>query len=242
MLDLMFARTLFLSGLLLIGCGGDPPDPGFEPVTGGSTGSGASGAEGGGASTPSSNGPGPGPSNTTPTTTSAQGGSDTGGSGPGGSPQGGGGSGQGGGLNCPDGDAEPNNTESSAVDLGVISDCDGDGGVFSGIVAGIDDEDYFKYQASDDFGCSVDATREVESGQAIRFCKYAQCTNGSDPSISCPSGSQTATSPDGRPGCCANSGFTFSPDCTGISDDVNIYMHLRTMMNECVSYTVDYHY
>ena len=240
MLDLMRARTLFLVGVLVLGCGSEPPDPGFEPVTGGSSGTGAAGADGGGGSTPSSNGPGPGPGNTTPTTSTAQGGDDSGGSGPGGSPQGG--SGQGGGLNCPDGDPEPNNTESTAVDLGVITDCDGDGGVFSGIVAGIDDEDYFKYQASDDAFCSVDATREVTSGQAVRFCKYAQCTNGSDPSISCPGGSQTATSPDGRPGCCANSGFTFSPDCTGISDDVNIYMHLRTMMNECVSYTVEYHY
>lgn len=237
MLDTMRARTLFLAGLLVLGCGGDPPDPGFEPLSGGSTGSGAAGAEGGGgSSSPSTNGPGP--STTPSTTTTAQGGDDVGGGGNGGSPDGGGGAG----LGCVDADDEPNDTESSAIDLGVITDCDGDGGVFGGILEGINDQDWFKYQASDDFGCSVDATRDITSSHEVRFCKYAQCTNGSDPSVDCPTGAQTATSPDGRPGCCSDEGFSFAPDCSGISDDVYVYMHLRTQVNECVTYSVEYHY
>lgn len=237
----MRARTVSSAFFLLVACGSDPPDPGFQVVSGGSSGTGAAGAEGGGGGTPSSNGPGPGPGPSN-TTTSAQGGDDTGGAGAGGSPDGGGGSGQGGGLGCPVADDEPNDTESTAVDLGVITDCDGDGSSFSGVVAGLDDEDWFKYQASDDFGCSVDATRDVMAGQAVRFCKYAQCTDGSEASFSCPGGATAATSPDGRPGCCANAGFSFAPDCESISDDAIIYMHVRTMMNVCASYSVDYHY
>ena len=51
-----------------------------------------------------------------------------------------------------------------------------------------------------------------------------------------------ATSPDGRPGCCADSGFDVAPDCAATSDDVKVYLSVRTLANECVTYTVNYHY
>jgi hypothetical protein len=146
------------------------------------------------------------------------------------------------GPGCEDPGPEPNNTESSATDLGTITDCDEDGGSFSGMVAGIDDLDWYKYQASDDFFCVVDATREVQSNAPVRFCKYFQCIDDSTPAFSCPNGSNAATSPDGRPGCCADSGFDVAPDCANTSDDVKVYMSVRTLANECVTYTVNYHY
>jgi hypothetical protein len=223
--------------VVLVACSSEPPPPGFEPVGGEGgvltgTGSGAS-SQGGAPTTSTMSGPTTttmsGPTTTTTTTGGA--------GGAGGEPAGTGGSG----LTCDTGD-EPNDSESTAVDLGVITDCDGDGSSFTGELSGINDQDWYKYEASDDFGCSVDATRDVMAAQAVRFCKYAQCLDDSDPALSCPDGTDDATSPDGRPGCCGDAGFTFAPDCSGISDDARVYLQLRTLSNDCVAYTVDYHY
>jgi hypothetical protein len=220
---------LGFSLLVVVACSSETPPPGFEPVGGEGgalTGTGTGASNQGGAPT------------TTTTTMSGPTTTSTGGSGGvGGEPAGTGGAG----LTCDTSD-EPNDTESAAVDLGVITDCDETGSSFSGELAGINDQDWYKYEASDDFFCSVDATRDVMAGQPIRFCKYAQCLDDSDPAISCPDGTDDATSPDGRPGCCGDAGFTFAPDCDGISDDARIYLQLRTLSNDCVAYTVDYHY
>jgi hypothetical protein len=229
-------RGFALGLLVIVACSSEPPPPGFEPLGGEGgalpgTGTGAT-SQGGAPTTTTMSGP----TTTTmsgPSTTTSTGGA----GGAGGEVAGTGGAG----LDCDTSD-EPNDSESTAVDLGVITDCDDAGASLSGELSGINDQDWYKYEASDDFFCSVDATRDVTAAQAIRFCKYAQCLDDSDPSISCPDGTDSATSPDGRPGCCGDSGFSFAPDCSGISDDARIYFQLRTLSNDCVAYTVDYHY
>jgi len=143
---------------------------------------------------------------------------------------------------CNDTGVEPNDTESTAVDLGAIGDPDGDGDTFTGLVAGQSDKDWFKYKGSDENFSTVDPTRTISSSDAIRICKYAQCITGNT-DVSCPSGTNTATSPDGRSGCCSDHGFTLDLNCTGtVSDDATIYIRVDSQVQACVTYSVDYHY
>lgn len=148
-----------------------------------------------------------------------------------------------GGLMCNDTGVEPNESESTAVDLGTISDADGDGDTFAGLLEGQSDKDWYKYKGTDNFGSVVDATRTVSSSDVIRICKFAQCVSGTT-EVTCPSSATDATSPDGRPGCCSDHGFTFGDlNCTGTSsDDAEIYIRLDTQVHDCVTYSVDYHY
>lgn len=139
--------------------------------------------------------------------------------------------------------AEPNETEATAEDLGTIDDCDGSGDTVTGILAGVGDTDWYKYSGTDSFGCSVDPSRQLTSSDPISVCKYAQCPDN-DESFTCPAGSTDATSPDGRPGCCSNTGFEFGFSCGSSinSDEAVIYIRLETNTNDCVTYSLTYHY
>lgn len=140
------------------------------------------------------------------------------------------------------GPGEANETESTAHNLGTIGDADGDGGSLTGVLAGVNDKDWYKYTGQDNLGATVDPTRTVSAGDAIRVCKYAQCTTG-DEDFTCPAGTTSATSPDGRPGCCGSSGFSLDLNCTGTSsDDATIYVRIDTQVNDCVAYNFSWHY
>ncbi len=149
-----------------------------------------------------------------------------------------------GGLMCDQEPSEDNDTESNAAELPAQSDCS-DGASFAGVLEGVMDTDWFKYAGSDDFGigCSTDPTRSVSSSAAVRFCKYIQCMDDSVPDFTCPDGADSATSPDGRPGCCSATGFTIDYVCGSSSlndDSAWVYMSLKTTTNACVTYSVDY--
>ncbi len=151
------------------------------------------------------------------------------------------------GSTCNDNGAEPNETEQQAWNLGNISDDDGDQDSVSGVVDGAFDPDWFKYHGADESFTVVDPTRSLTASAPIRLCKFIDCDNGEEANFSCPSATQSASSPDGRPGCCSMGGFAIDDlVCGGSqfnSDDATVFIRIDNPANTpCVSYTLTYHF
>jgi hypothetical protein len=145
---------------------------------------------------------------------------------------------------CPADVSEPNDSEEEAQSLGQFNDCDGNGGSISGVLS-LGDEDWFTYTGTDAFGCIVDPEREIVTEGSLRICKFAECLNGlENTELTCPPGTQSATSPAGRPGCCGSSGFKMGVfDCAGtINDSANVYIRIDQGVPQCTQYTLNYHY
>ena len=146
---------------------------------------------------------------------------------------------------CTDDGVEPNETEAGASFLGDFNDNDSNGSSFSGVLNGMDDVDWYRYAGDDDFGSIVDPFRSISANGELRFCKFAECEDGLDETeFPCEDGATEATSPEGRPGCCADS-IIHIPDanCTGTTDDsMAIYIRIDQPTTECVEYTVNFHY
>jgi hypothetical protein len=141
---------------------------------------------------------------------------------------------------CVDDGPEPNETEATATDLGLISDCNADV-TLDGVLAGAD-VDWYKYSGSDDFGisCSVDPYRSIMADGQVRICKFFECDGLS---VTCPMGSTVEVSPDGRDGCCGLNNLDISINCSGISDDATVYIRLdKPPAFQCVDYAMSYHY
>ncbi len=147
-------------------------------------------------------------------------------------------------LACDDADAEPNDSEATAIDLGVHTDDDADGGAFTGILAGKADVDWYKYTGNDVVLHTTEPTRDVMFDQAARFCKFLECQNGGAvmTEVTCPLGSDFAISPELRPGCCSGEGFELKDyNCPGQDDSVFVYMRFdKALFDECVAYDVAY--
>ncbi len=140
---------------------------------------------------------------------------------------------------------EDNEDESTATFLGEINDNDGNGGIVSASLHFPGDVDWFSYQGDDDFTANVDPAREVVSAADVRMCKFIECDNGlSETEFECPAGTDYALSPMARPGCCATGDIEL-PDlnCTGVSEDnAMVYIRIDMPAEDCVPYSVSYHY
>lgn len=214
--------SLFVLVALPLACGGgEDPDTGYKPVTGGGGGEGGGmGGEGG------------------------LGGEGGGMGGAGGAGGGMGGSGGAGGEACIDtGISEPNEAEGSATDLGDLTDCDADSaGMTSGVLVSSADIDWYKYDGTDETGCDVDPERSIAATAPVELCKFVDCVSGTA-TFSCPSGTSQATSPMGHPGCCSSKGFLLQPDCDGIDDDATVFVRIKgTDGTPCVQYALSFHY
>jgi hypothetical protein len=175
-----------------------------------------------------------------PTTSSASSSSAGGAPGSGG---GGAGPSEGGGAPCGDtGPGEPNENEATATALGSITDCDDTSGNVAGVLTSETDVDWYRYSATDDFGCSVDPSRAFSPPQGARLCKFAQCSGGGAADVSCELGSSPATSPSGRPGCCHTQSFSMDIDCAGADDDASIFLRVDRPAAVCTSYSILFHY
>jgi hypothetical protein len=143
---------------------------------------------------------------------------------------------------CDDtGQAEPNDGEGSAGDIGVLDDCDGSGGYLEGVLSG-NDVDWYTYQGNDGFGCVVDASRSIESDGEVRVCQFFDCS-GEMVDIGCPEGTAAETSPEGRNGCCSQDPFEVGIDCPGLNDSANVYVRVdKPPAYACVHYTLTLHY
>jgi hypothetical protein len=138
---------------------------------------------------------------------------------------------------------EPNETSAAAFSLSAtpVDDNDDQGGAFTGTVQD-SDVDWFTYLGSDG-GLTgvVDPTIEVVGG-SVQICMYLDCTSKPQ-TFSCPTGT-TADADGDLNGCCAATGFTVDDlDCTGGSDDANVYIRVKASgAGVCESYSMTYHY
>jgi hypothetical protein len=142
------------------------------------------------------------------------------------------------GASCDDPN-EPDEDETTARYLGAIDDCNGSGATVTGVLDGKTDVDWLRFYGSDTFGCVVDPVGT--SSIKARVCLFADCPSAQ---VSC-SGSAPASSPAGRPGCCAPQGgqISLSLGCNGIDDSATIYIRVDTpTQNACLPYSLDYHY
>ncbi|MEJ7734062.1 MAG: hypothetical protein WKG00_33320 [Polyangiaceae bacterium] len=225
----LVAATGALLAAVAPGCGeGDTVGSSYEEITG--SGSGGGGGEGASGSSSSLGPTGPtGPASSSASSSTGHGGATASSSSTGGAP-------------CADGDpAEPNESESSAFDLGGISDDDDAGSSRSGVLADLEDADWFKYKGDDTILNVVDPTREITTQGSLRLCKFVQCDDG-NPEVSCPGGTTPEMSPDGRSGCCGSGGFDLGLDCSGIDDNAWVYIRVDSAVPVCLDYTLAWHF
>lgn len=140
---------------------------------------------------------------------------------------------------------EPNDEEDAPTLLGELSDDDDKGGSIFGTLNGPEDVDWYRYTGDDDAFSFVDPSRFVDATAGVRFCKFAECENGLDNTeFPCPDGTEQATSPAGRPGCCAPLGMEIGDaNCSGVVED-NMFIYMRVDQGEeaCVDYQLIYHF
>ncbi|MEX1362000.1 MAG: hypothetical protein AB1Z98_02675 [Nannocystaceae bacterium] len=148
-------------------------------------------------------------------------------------------------LQC-DGDVfEANDDESTAYFLGMIDDDDDNGGIVSASLNYPGDVDWFSYQGDDDFLSNVDPARELVSSAGLRLCKFIECDNGLENTVfECPAGTDYAFSPEGRVGCCSSGGIALDDlNCSGVTEDnAMVYLRIDQPAEDCVTYSVSYHY
>lgn len=140
---------------------------------------------------------------------------------------------------------EPNDEEAMPTLLGEISDDDDDGGSIFGTLDGPDDVDWYRYTGDDDILSNVDPARFVKSTGGVRLCKFAECEGGiEDTEFECPAETEAATSPSGRPGCCAPAGIVLGDaNCTGVlEDNMQVFMRVDQAQDACTAYELIYHY
>jgi len=140
---------------------------------------------------------------------------------------------------CDDPYDEPNDSQSTATDLGAVSDCT-DPTQVDGVLDG-NDEDWFTYSGSDDALCFVAPGRQlmVEGGQA-RVCKFVSC-DGLE--LTCPEDSSYEESPQGTPGCCSSSDVEPDINCSGLSDDATVWIRIdKPATFACVEYSLTFYY
>ena len=140
---------------------------------------------------------------------------------------------------------EPNDEENAPTLLGEISDDDDDGSSVFGTLEGAHDVDWFRYTGDDTLLANVNPARFAKASGSLRLCKFAECEGGIDvTAFDCPAETESATSPAGRPGCCAPMGIALDDaDCTdGIDDDMQVFLRVDQAGEQCVAFELVYHY
>jgi hypothetical protein len=146
---------------------------------------------------------------------------------------------------CTGEEFEPDDTAPLAARLAKIDDCDGSGSTVHGILADADDVDYFHFEGSDTFGCTVDPSASTK--QSVQVCVFVACIRGATRVNGCNSGDPYA-SQAGLHGCCVDGPGEASVDftCTlvGADDSADVYIRVEdpSASSTCESYDVDYHF
>jgi len=235
---------------LPIGCG----DSGGSSSSNNSGSSSSSGGPGGaGGSGGSSNAGGAGGMGNAGGMGGAGGAGDVGGAGGAGGVGGAGGSGGAGGMGGADGGepclsldpGEPNDEQTKAHQLGMLTCKDSEIFSVSGTLADPGDEDWFLYEGQDDISCLVNPTVDVVTAPTnVQVCSYFWCKKGTA-DVTCPAGTASSTSVLGDPGCCGGDDFTAKLDCAGTLDGaavVYLRVHDPTNTEVCADYSLSVHY
>lgn len=214
---------------------------------GGSGGSGATGGSGNGGSGNGGSSAGAGGSSAGAGGGGGKGGAAGGGTaGSSGAAGGGGASGSGGATSCPTDPHEPNDTVGQSKNLPDSTDCDGDGGSFSGVLDGLNDQDWFAVHFSDKSTCTVDRAITITASMGMRVCIFFKPDNGGMPTIKCPAGSvEMGFAVPGYDGCCTNDkSLSVSYGSGGSDDSANVLFEVSSLdpTVKCGDYTVAYHF
>lgn len=136
---------------------------------------------------------------------------------------------------------EDNNTEASAADLGTQTDDDDDAVTITAVLEG-DEVDWFTYLGDDTTFSTVNPGRDLTTAGALRMCKYAECVEGLFATeVTCPEGTVSAESPEGRPGCCGDDTFEIDLNCLDVlDDDAQMWIRFDQGLGDCTQYTLEY--
>jgi hypothetical protein len=142
---------------------------------------------------------------------------------------------------CTNEASESNNTQSSAVQLGTITDDDDDGGAVCGVLDGPDDVDWYVFGGEDKVLHVVNPTRSLSANANAKLCVYARCVN-SGTSVAC-FGESKDTAPQGQLGCCSFGKVTPTIECDGLDDSATIWIKVENSdALQCVEYELEYHF
>lgn len=143
---------------------------------------------------------------------------------------------------CEDPDDAPE-AEDEATQL-PDQGCNDEPTEFSGVLAGAGDVDWFSYHGDFDNGCfgQPDVLHNLNASDNLRLCAFVDCEAG-EPVFQCGNGSQMNVSPGGLPGCCDDTGVTFTLNCMGGPESSQVYVRLdMAEADACVDYSVEYSY
>jgi len=139
---------------------------------------------------------------------------------------------------------EDNNTEADAADLGMIGDDDDEAVTITAVLEG-DEVDWFTYLGQDNLLSSVNPSRDLTTAGALRMCKFVECVDigVAATEVTCPEGTASAESPEGRPGCCGDDTFEIELNCDGVvDDDARVWIRFDQGLTDCTQFTLEYHY
>jgi len=133
-------------------------------------------------------------------------------------------------------DLEPNDEESTAIDLGEVA-CGEPVAAAQGSI-GTDEIDWWTYRGLADGEC--DESMVIVTADAdLEVCAYFECDMGGE-NVNCV-GSRSATSPDGREGCCGDGYVTSANACVGMSSNGVVLIGVSGPVEPmCVEYELAY--
>jgi hypothetical protein len=146
---------------------------------------------------------------------------------------------------CPTDPNEPNDTVGQSFKLKDSSDCDGDGGTFSGVLAGSNDQDWFSLHFTDKSLCTVDRAITINASMGMLVCIFFKPDTGTA-MVTCPAGSfEMGFAVPGYDGCCTNDkSLTLSYGSGGSDDSASVLFSVAGLdpTVKCGDYTVTYHF
>jgi hypothetical protein len=139
-------------------------------------------------------------------------------------------------------DAEPNEDESSAIEIG-----DHECGSLAEMPGNVDntDVDWWTYHGIADDTCGENTIVIISADEELEVCMYFECDMG-NAQVVCAAASDDATSAEGRPGCCGMGSTQYTTtSCLGAaaSDSGTIYMSVAGPEEGiCVPYDIAYRF
>lgn len=120
----------------------------------------------------------------------------------------------------------------SSTDLGLIGTLDGP------------ETDWYRYFGNEGVVlCAEQPEATVAAAIEVEVCAYIECLEGTASAVVCAGGSSSATSPEGRPGCCG-SGQTRIDDyeCGGFLSpkNVDVWISVASTEEACEDYALSY--
>ncbi len=141
-------------------------------------------------------------------------------------------------IDCRDPDDAPDGEdEALAIE---DQDCFGRAKLFSGVLAGAVDSDWYTYHG-ECFG-QPEVLHNLDAAGDVRLCVFVDCDMGTA-EFECADGSQMNMSPNGLIGCCGGGSISFDLNCAGGGENAQVLVRLDMgEADACIDYTVEYSY